>query len=113
GMHYTLTDPAPLAITLEGRLLLVFLWVGLVTAVAGLAMMMITHLAAWLTAWEAGWRGYRLPRPVVIRALCYHAAHLLPVSAMLLLVVLVHRLLWIAGVAGIETLVIYLLILSA
>lgn len=37
-------------------------------------------LAARLTAWEAGYRGFRLPHGVVLRALYYHSAHLLPVS---------------------------------
>jgi hypothetical protein len=37
-------------------------------------------LAARLTAWEAAYRGYRLPRPVVTRGLHYHAAHYLPVA---------------------------------
>jgi len=39
-----------------------------------------TRVAAWLTAWEAGYRGYRLPKPVVLRGLYYHAAHYLPVG---------------------------------
>ncbi len=110
--HYTLADAPVLAITLERRLLMVFLWVGLVTAVAGLGIMALTHVAAWLTAWEAGWRGYRLPGDAVLRALCYHAAQLLPFSALLLLVVLGYRALWIAGVAGPESLVTYLAIVS-
>jgi hypothetical protein len=39
-----------------------------------------TRLAARLTAWEAGYRGLRLPRQVVLRGLDYHAAHYLPVA---------------------------------
>ncbi len=38
------------------------------------------RIAARLTAWEAAYRGYRLPLPVVSRALYYHSAHLLPVA---------------------------------
>ena len=39
-----------------------------------------TRLAARLTSWEAAYRGYRLPFPVVLRGLDYHAAHYLPVA---------------------------------
>jgi hypothetical protein len=38
------------------------------------------RLAARLTAWEANYRGFRLPHPVVLRALYYHTAHWLPVA---------------------------------
>jgi hypothetical protein len=41
-----------------------------------------TRLAARLTAWEAAYRGYRLPLPVVLRGLYYHSAHYLPVALM-------------------------------
>jgi hypothetical protein len=44
------------------------------------AMGWIIHLAARLTAWEAAYRGFRLPHGVVLRALYYHAAHILPVA---------------------------------
>ena len=40
----------------------------------------ITRLAAGLTSWEAAYRGYRLPLPVVRRGLHYHSAHYLPVA---------------------------------
>lgn len=39
-----------------------------------------TRLAARLTAWEAAYRGYRLPLDVVLRSLYYHAAHYQPVA---------------------------------
>ncbi len=39
-----------------------------------------THVAAWLTAWEAAYRGYRLPKAVVLRGLYFHSAHYLPVG---------------------------------
>jgi hypothetical protein len=43
------------------------------------------NLAARLTAWEAAYRGYRLPHGVVLRALYYHAAHFLPVALVALI----------------------------
>jgi hypothetical protein len=42
-------------------------------------------LAARLTTWEARYRGYRLPLNVVLRALYFHSAHLLPVAIVALL----------------------------
>jgi len=45
-----------------------------------LAILAIIHIAARLTAWEANYRGFRLPHGVVLRALYYHSAHLLPVA---------------------------------
>ena len=45
------------------------------------AMLVVTtRLAARLTAWEAAYRGIRLPVVVVLRGLDYHAAHYLPVA---------------------------------
>jgi hypothetical protein len=52
-----------------------------------------TRLAAVLTAWEARYRGYRLPRPVVLRGLFYHAAHYLPVALMAFATVAIYVLL--------------------
>ncbi len=49
-------------------------------AVAYLGLWGTTWLAVRLTAWEAAYRGYRLPIPVVSRAMYYHAAHYLPVA---------------------------------
>ena len=43
-----------------------------------------THAAAWLTAWEAAYRGIRLPKQVVLRGMYYHTAHYLPVSLLTL-----------------------------
>jgi hypothetical protein len=40
----------------------------------------MNSIAARLTTFEATYRGIRLPRPVVLRALHYHAAHYLPVG---------------------------------
>lgn len=40
----------------------------------------LTHLAARLTAWEAAYRGLRLPLAAVLRGLHYHAPHYVPVA---------------------------------
>ena len=45
-----------------------------------LFLAVINSIAARLTTFEATYRGIRLPRPVVLRALHYHAAHYLPVG---------------------------------
>jgi len=49
-------------------------------AVVYLALSLLIRVAARLTAWEAAYRGYRLPYRVVLRALYYHTAHFLPVA---------------------------------
>jgi hypothetical protein len=49
-------------------------------------------LAGKLTTWEATWRGYRLPREVVRRVLCYHFAQVTVSVAAVLLTVLAGRL---------------------
>ena len=54
-------------------------WIG-----AYLLIRFTVDVAARLTAWEAAYRGFRLPQPVVLRALAYHAVHLLPSSALAL-----------------------------
>jgi hypothetical protein len=46
-----------------------------------------TRLAAMLTRWEAAYRGLRLPMPVVLRGMYYHAAHYAPVAFVALLLV--------------------------
>ena len=46
-----------------------------------------TSLASRLTAWEAAYRGLRLPRPVVQRALHFHSAHYLPVALLTFLTI--------------------------
>ncbi|QOV89936.1 hypothetical protein [Humisphaera borealis] len=43
-----------------------------------LAIELISLAVVYLTAWEAGYRGLRLPRPIVARAIDYHAVHLVP-----------------------------------
>lgn len=39
-----------------------------------------TRFAVRLTAWEAAYRGYRIPFNSAMRALYFHAAHYLPVA---------------------------------
>lgn len=112
ALHYTLTDVAP-APALLGQLMLMSIWIAVVTALFIFAAMAVTHTATWLTAWEAGWRGYRLPREVVLRGLCYHSAHLLPVAIVALATVLSYRALLMLGVVELDTIVIYLGALSA
>jgi hypothetical protein len=60
-------------------------WLGLLLlvglpVVVYLALVVTIRLAARLTAWEANYRGFRLPHGVVLRALYYHSAHILPVA---------------------------------
>jgi hypothetical protein len=52
---------------------------------------LITRLAAKLTAWEAAYRGYRLPYPVVLRGLYFHAAHYLPIGLLAFATLLISR----------------------
>lgn len=52
-----------------------------------------TVLAARLSAWEAAYRGIRLPLPVVLRGMYYHAAHFLPVALLGFVTVAGHYLL--------------------
>ncbi|HTL29313.1 MAG TPA: hypothetical protein VL282_08830 [Tepidisphaeraceae bacterium] len=51
----------------------------------------ITRLAAKLTAWEAAYRGYRLPYFPVRRGLYFHSAHYLPVAFLAFVTVFVSR----------------------
>jgi hypothetical protein len=54
-------------------------WVAVVLMVSVYVMLGLgTRLTVRLTVFEAGYRGLRLPRDVVGRALDYHAVHLLP-----------------------------------
>jgi hypothetical protein len=56
-----------------------------------LMLIVITPLAAWLTSVEARYRGMRLPKPVVARALDYHTAAYLPVAIFSTLTVVGYR----------------------
>lgn len=63
-------------------------------AVAVLAIsILVLRVAARLTAWEAAYRGLRLPLPVVRRGLYYHTAHFVPVVATIAATIGVFRLL--------------------
>jgi hypothetical protein len=69
-------------------------WGAILLAVAAFAFLVVTiRLAAWLTNWEATYRGYRLPLQVVQRGLDYHAAHYLPVAFVAMLTVVAYRVL--------------------
>ena len=82
--HLLITNPnwrLPMAIFIGG--------IGILAILSYLSLWGTTLLAVRLTAWEAAYRGYRLPRPVVMRAMYYHAAHYLPVALLALATVLV------------------------
>jgi hypothetical protein len=51
----------------------------------------LTVIAAYLTAWEAAYRGLRLNYPVVLRGMQYHAAHYLPVAVIATATVIVFQ----------------------
>ena len=63
-------------------------------------LILLTRLAAWLTSFEAGYRGLRLPLPVVLRGLHYHAAHYFPVALVAAGTVLGYQLALAQGWAG-------------
>jgi hypothetical protein len=77
------------------------------------AFVLLTALAVRLTAWEAAYRGLRLPRAVVRRALHYHAAHYFPVALLAAATVLGYQLAlkrdWLTGTTATG----YLYVLSA
>lgn len=54
-------------------------------------LILTTSIASRLTAWEAAYRGLRLPRSVVQRALYYHSAHYLPVGLLICATVLAYQ----------------------
>jgi len=65
----------------------------LFSAAAYWLLVITAALAARLTAWEAAYRGLRLPRRVVQRALHYHSAHYLPVALLAFVTVVGHQIL--------------------
>jgi hypothetical protein len=71
------------------------------------------RLATRLTVWEATYRGYRLPQPVVLRALYYHAAHGLPVALLIFVTVAGYGYLQHIGYFQLTTAPAYLYVLSA
>jgi hypothetical protein len=62
-----------------------------------------TRLAAKLTNWEGGYRGYRVPVDVVRRALYFHAAHYLPVAGAAAFTVVGFRVWWILEIRHTHT----------
>ena len=79
-----------------GRLPGVVIWL-IVGLISFFAFIGVKALAARLTAWEANYRGLRLPKTVVRRGMDYHAASLPVVIALVLAVVLVFRACLVAG----------------
>jgi hypothetical protein len=88
-------------------------WVGLAGLIYGF-LLLTTRLAAWLTNWEATYRGYRLTLPVVRRGLQYHAVHYVPVALIAAVTVLGYGWLIRRGLVNpIESTTTYLYVLSA
>ena len=87
--------------------------VGLSMPLTFAGLMLITLLAARLTAWEAAYRGLRMPRDVVLRGLYYHAAHYVPVAAIACLTVFGYRYMVDREITTLVTLPTYLYVLSA
>jgi hypothetical protein len=73
----------------------------------------VTYVAAWLTNWEASYRGLRLPLNVVLRGMYYHSAHYLPVAAAAALTVYGFQFLLNRGVLTGEAIIPYLYVLCA
>jgi hypothetical protein len=71
-LAFEIGRPLPVLTALLGWFVLAILTFNLLT--------ITTRIASRLTTWEATYRGYRLPLPVVRRALAFHAAHYLPVA---------------------------------
>jgi hypothetical protein len=94
---------------------LYFSWLVIIPLVIGTYLFLagLHRLAAWLTNWEATYRGLRLPLPVVLRGMHYHAAHYLPVAFVAFATVAGYRLALVWGWAGAESGVTYLYVLSA
>jgi hypothetical protein len=84
-----------------------------VAIVIFVALVATTELASMLTAWEAGYRGMRLPAKVVKRGLYYHAAHYLPVAIVAFVTVAGYQFLLTRGRLSAESATWYLYLLSA
>jgi hypothetical protein len=87
------------------------IWLGL-SVLTYLSLWGLTRVAASLTTWEARYRGYRLPRNVVLRAMYYHAAHYPPVAAAALATTLANAWLFRQRVLGLDRANAYLSLLS-
>jgi hypothetical protein len=81
--------------------------------VSSTTLFLTTWLAMRLTAWEAAYRGIRLPRSVVMRAMFYHAAHYIPVGIAAASTVVGYWLLLQNRLLSIDTLVPYLYVICA
>lgn len=85
----------------------------LLAMIAYLGLWWTTWAAVRLTAWEAAYRGFRLPLTVVSRGMFYHAAHYLPVAIITFVTVGGYCLLLRLRVFGPDTLTEYLYVLCA
>jgi hypothetical protein len=92
------------------RIVLVTSFVGFCVIVFT-SLIVTTLLAARLTAWEAAYRGYRLPTPVVRRGLYYHAAHYFPIALLTMATVLTFGVLFARGFVGFGSITTYLYLL--
>ena len=90
-----------------------YIGAAMLTLVAYIGLWATTWAAARLTAWEAAYRGLRLPLRVVDRGLYYHAAHYLPVALGTLLIIGGYALLLRMRVLTENTLTTYLYVLCA
>jgi hypothetical protein len=75
-------------------------------------LLVLNHLAARLTSWEAAYRGLRLPLATVLRGLHYHAAHYLPVGVLACATVLGYQVALARHWTGVNSATHYLYILS-
>jgi len=73
----------------------------------------ITELACRLSAWEAAYRGLRLPLPVVRRAMHYHAAHIAVVALLTAITVVTFDILFSWRILHQSSIQIYLYVLCA
>jgi hypothetical protein len=78
-----------------------------------LTLWFTTWAAARLTAWEANYRGIRLPIHVVRRGMYYHAAHYLPVGVAALMIVGGYAIALRYNLVGVQTITTYLYTLCA
>jgi hypothetical protein len=96
----------------QGRVGLFWIFVPVLGTGVYLFLSGITHIAARLSTWEGTYRGLRLPLPVVLRALYYHAAHYLPVAILGGITTLALRPLIIADPSDLHQINVYLILLS-
>jgi hypothetical protein len=82
-------------------------------AVSYFALWLTTRAAIRLTAFEARYRGIRLPTQVVSRSMHYHAAHYLPVGIAAAATVMIYASLLESRIVDVQTLTPYLYIICA